>query len=131
MINWKVVIYEETKSGDGSLQLENLAEEIYSDYESLVERLKVLINKGYRFEVTAIERKVFVPEERIEEVQEFISEEWSKHSSKAVSEGGINRKPMSLKADANNLLEMILAMKNGEAINGMFWSQKIAEFLDR
>ena len=51
-IIWKVVIYEETKSGDGSLQLENLAEIIFTEYESLVKKIKVLIEKNYRFEVT-------------------------------------------------------------------------------
>ena len=65
--------------------------------------------------------EIIVPEERREEVQKYISEEWRHHVSKTEVS----------KEDVNQLLEMMFAMRNGEAINGMFWSQKIAEFLER
>ena len=116
-IIWKVVIYEETSSGDGSLQLENLAEESYSNYESLVKRIKVLINKGYRFEVTAESNEVIVPEDMRSEVIEFVMERctWA-------------RAYVDIKDDIQNeIFDLLSAINRGEPINHLCYGDVVID----
>ena len=119
-IFWHIVIYEETKSEDGSLQLENLADEIHCNYESLVKEIKVLINKGYRFEVTAMERnEVIVPEDMRSEVIEYVMERYRWERAYVEINGDIYT--------PNDLFDILSAINRSLPINDLYYSDVVID----